>query len=474
MKNITYLKPPFRGRGATSPFRGSGGCYASTLSYLYSRLPMFTRIGTSAYKADLTNTIEICKILGNPHKTFKSIHIGGTNGKGSTSHMLAAILQTAGYKTGLYTSPHLRDFRERIRVNGEMISETKVIEFVKSFKPELERIEPSFFEATVGMAFQHFAQEEVDIAVVEVGLGGRLDSTNIIDPILSVITNISYDHMDILGNTLPEIALEKAGIIKDKTPIIIGELQNGISNVFLKKAKEKESTIIFASEEWEVVECSKLKVESNEYLNLDVNQLPVESSKLKVESDEYLNLESTNPLIHVQLDLTGSYQKKNLTTVLSAVLELRKQGFTITDEHIKSALKQVKNLTGLLGRWQILNKSPLVICDTGHNEDGIKEVLKNIGAITYENLHFVIGMVKEKEISNILNLLPKNATYYFCEPKIPRAKPAIELAIEANALGLKGQSYLSVKNALRAALAKANIKDLVFVGGSTFVVAEVI
>jgi dihydrofolate synthase / folylpolyglutamate synthase len=444
--------------------------YTETIQYLYSRLPMFSKIGVNAIKADLTNTIELCGRLDNPHKKFRTIHIGGTNGKGSTSHMLAAILQVSGYKTGLYTSPHLRDFRERIRVNGKMIPQETVTDFVEHQKENIEHISPSFFEVTVAMAFDHFAKEQVDIAIIEVGLGGRLDSTNIITPVLSVITNIGYDHMNILGNTLKEIAFEKAGIIKSKVPVVIGERQNEIEDVFTRKADECDSQIVFATEEWRV---SELGVGSSEF-GAGSLKSGVRSRKLEVSwmGDQSISEELKD--LFLELDLTGTYQLKNVKTVLSAVVQLQKQGFKITSDNLQTALKRVTALTGLMGRWQMLSSNPLVICDTGHNEDGIREVLKNIHATPHENLHMVIGMVKDKDIHKILALLPVNAIYYFCNPGLERAKPADELMNEAKPYGLNGKSYATVKDALQDAKINAKPKDLVFVGGSTFVVAEVI
>jgi dihydrofolate synthase/folylpolyglutamate synthase len=431
--------------------------YAETLQYLYTQLPMFTRVGSSAYKEDLTNTIELCKRLDNPQDKFKSVHIGGTNGKGSTSHMLAAVLQTAGYKTGLYTSPHLRDFRERIRINGEMISEQQVINFVAGHQKDFEAISPSFFEMTVGLAFDIFAKEKVDIAVIEVGLGGRLDSTNIITPLLSVITNIGWDHMNILGDTLQLIAGEKAGIIKHGVPVIIGEYQPDIANIFLQKAAKEEADISFASDDFEV-KGERIKDKGiSELLNIEIKN---NNSQL-----------STHNL---QLDLTGSYQLKNIKTVLSAVEKLREQGFVITDEHLQIALRQVKKLTGLHGRWEVLNTNPLTICDTGHNPEGIKEVLKNIAATPYQHLHFVIGMVNDKDISKVLSMLPTDATYYFCRPDIPRGLEAENLKQQAADFGLFGEIYPNVKAAYLSAQKNAEKDDLVFVGGSTFVVAEVV
>jgi len=435
--------------------------YAQTLQYLYDQLPMFTRIGAAAIKADLTNTIELCKRIDNPENKFKSVHIGGTNGKGSTSHMLAAILQTAGYKTGLYTSPHLRDFRERIRINGKMISEQTVVNFVADHLQDLEEIQPSFFEMTVALAFDIFAKQQVDIAIIEVGLGGRLDSTNVITPLVSVITNIGWDHMNILGDTLQLIAGEKAGIIKHGIPAIIGEYQPEVADVFLRKAAQMETDISFASDEWDVE-------------TIDHSPWTIAEKDTVVQLlDIHITHHSPFTTQQLQLDLTGSYQLKNIKTVLSAVEELRRQGFIITDEHLQTALWQVKTLTGLHGRWEILNNNPLTICDTGHNPDGIQEVLKNIAAVPYEHLHFVIGMVNDKDITKVLSMLPADATYYFCKPDIPRGLEAETLKQKAEGFGLHGEIYPSVKEALKAAQYNAQQHDLVFIGGSTFVVAEV-
>ena len=423
--------------------------YADTLRYLYAQLPIFTRVGASAYKKDLHNTLALCKALNHPEHKFKSVHIGGTNGKGSSSHMLAAILQTAGYKTGLYTSPHLLDFRERIRINGQMIPEQEVVNFVNSHQALFEEINPSFFEATVGLAFDYFAKQQVDIAIIEVGLGGRLDSTNVIHPLLSLITNIGLDHQDILGTTLREIAGEKAGIIKTGTPIIIGEQQAEIADVFENKAIEANAKILFASACWNIT--------------------PKKKAPLLV-----VNAQSSKQNLELALDLRGSYQAKNLPGVLSAVVELNTQGFKITEQHLKTALKQVISLTGLQGRWQTIQQQPLVICDTGHNEDGVKEVLKNIANTPHQNLHMVWGMVKDKDVAKILELLPKEASYYFCQPNIPRGKLTEELAQEAQKYQLKGQAYASVAEAYQQALSHAKPNDLIFIGGSTFVVAEVL
>ncbi|MGN7205426.1 bifunctional folylpolyglutamate synthase/dihydrofolate synthase [Pedobacter sp. SAFR-022] len=426
--------------------------YSETLDFLYSKLPMFTRIGEAALKKDLTNTLALCESLGNPQDTFKSIHVAGTNGKGSTSHMLAAILQKAGYKTGLYTSPHLKDFRERIRINGKMAPKAFVTAFVKQQMKVIERVQPSFFEVTVAMAFSYFAIEEVDVAVVEVGLGGRLDSTNIIQPELSLITNISLDHINILGDTLPKIAFEKAGIIKAGVPAIVGEEAAETRAVFVDKAAEVGTSLQFASREYQVEGlCSK-----DNRLVFSVQK----NGKL-----QYKDL---------ALDLNGSYQQYNIPAVLAAVDQLNARGFKIEPEHVYDALSQVKKLTGLQGRWQTLSFNPRVICDTGHNVGGITEVLKNIQATPHARLHFVIGMVKDKDISKILGLLPKEASYYFSQPKLERALPVAALQDQAQAHGLHGSAFQTVTEALSAAKQHAAADDLVFVGGSTFVVAEVL
>lgn len=427
--------------------------YPETLDYLYTRLPMFSRTGASAMTKDLNNTIALCKVLGNPERNFKSVHVAGTNGKGSTSHMLAAILQTAGYKTGLYTSPHLKDFRERVRVNGAMISEEAVVNFVADHQKDFDTIQPSFFEMTVGLAFDVFAREKVDIAIIETGLGGRLDSTNVITTLLSVITNIGWDHMDLLGNTLPLIAAEKAGIIKRGVPVIIGEKQHEVEQVFIDKSKEQHAPIVFADDEWDINTQGAVG-----YLTLAIEAI----NRIDGQHNLY------------ELDLTGSYQLKNVRTVLSAVVQLRKQGFDITYQHIKTALANVKMLTGLRGRWDVINSQPLTICDTGHNPDGILEVLKNIESTPYQNLHMVIGMVSDKDSSKVLSLLPKSAAYYFCRPDIPRGLDANVLKAKAEDYQLKGNAYASVFEALLAAQKNAGRYDLVFVGGSTFVVAEAI
>lgn len=426
--------------------------YAQTLEFLYSKLPMFTRVGAAALKKDLHNTIEFCNRLDNPQNKFKSIHIGGTNGKGSTSHMLAAILQQAGYKTGLYTSPHLKDFRERIRINGKMVAKSFVKNFVKNQKIAIEEIEPSFFEVTVAMAFDYFAKEKVDIAIIEVGLGGRLDSTNIITPELAVITNISLDHTNILGDTLQEIAFEKAGIIKKNIPIVIGENDKETESIFLNKAKIEHAPISFSD-----------IILTTQNINKKGNLLTLDLCK----GDEIL-------FSKLALDLTGTYQIKNIKTIIQTVLNLRKLGYSIPDNAIYSGLKNVKKLTGLQGRWQKIAKKPLTICDTGHNKAGITEVIQNINNTKHQNLHFVIGMVKDKDISGVLAILPKNAIYYFCQPNLERALTSIELCNQAKEFNLKGKTFSTVADAYANAKLNAKEKDLIFIGGSTFVVAEIL
>lgn len=426
--------------------------YPQTLDYLFEKLPMYQRVGTAAYKADLNNTIAICKALGNPEKKIKCVHVAGTNGKGSSSHMLAAILQQAGYKTGLYTSPHLVDFRERIKINGKEIPKAEVVKFVEEHKTVFEKIEPSFFEWTVGLAFDYFAKQEVDVAVIEVGLGGRLDSTNVINPIVSLITNISFDHMNLLGNTLPLIAEEKAGIIKTKVPVVISQTQLEVISVFNNKSKELKSPIEFADKNYKVL--------STVYKD---NLLTTELLHKK-----------TNTKHHYNLDLQGSYQIKNLIGVLNTVEVLKQKGFLIEDIAIKNALAQVQKITGLQGRWQILQNKPLVIVDTGHNQEGIKEVLGNLKRYVYKKLHFVLGVVNDKDISTILKLLPKDAIYYFCKASIPRALDGKELSLQAKKEGLNGKTFKTVSEALIAAKKQAKSNDLIFVGGSTFTVADIL
>ena len=426
--------------------------YQQTIDYLFSRLPMFQRVGAAAYKANLDNTISICKALGNPEKKIKCVHVAGTNGKGSSSHMLAAILQQAGYKTGLYTSPHLIDFRERIKINGKLIPKTDVVKFVENYKTIFEDIEPSFFEWTVGLAFHYFAEQEVDVAIIEVGLGGRLDSTNVIKPQCCLITNIGFDHVNLLGNTLPLIAAEKAGIIKEKIPVVISQTQLDVLSVFNTKAQSLKAPIIFADKQYKIL--------SHDF----------QDGLLCVELLEKI----TNNTQHYKLDLTGTYQLKNLQGVLSCINSLKQKGFLIEDENVLYALQHVKKLTGLMGRWQILSEKPLIIADTGHNEDGITEVVKNIERYSYKKLHMIIGVVNDKDVTSILKLLPKNATYYFCKANIPRALPEKELFDLAKQHDLKGKKFASVALALSEAKKVAKANDLIFIGGSTFTVADAI
>lgn len=425
--------------------------YRETLDYLYRTLPMFSRIGADAFKKDLTNTLRLCAALGNPHKKFKSIHIAGTNGKGSVSHMLAAVLQTAGYKTGLYTSPHLKDFRERIKVNGAMCDENFVVHFTERVMPLIKEIEPSFFEITVAMAFTFFAEQKVDVAVIEVGLGGRLDSTNVITPELSVITNIGWDHMNMLGDTLEKIAFEKAGIIKENIPAVIGETVPEIKPVFEKIASEKNAQIVFASEKKYISEWHY----DHHLLNITV---------VDVSKDEHKTY---------RLDLTGIYQRKNIVTVLEAIHCLQTKGWKISHEHIEKGLALTKKITGLHGRWEVIHQKPTVVLDVAHNIDGMKQLAEQIELTTYNDLHIIIGMVKDKEVEKILALLPRYATYYFTQAQIPRALPANELALKAASADLKGNIYGDVNTALKAALHHASEEDLVVICGSVFLVGEV-
>ena len=425
--------------------------YQQTLDYLLTRLPMFSRIGAAAIKKDITNTVELCKELDDPQKKFKSIHIAGTNGKGSTSHMLAAILQTAGYKTGLYTSPHLHDFRERIRINGKMIPEQVVTDFTARIQPMIDKIEPSFFEITVAMAFDYFANEQVDIAIIEVGLGGRLDSTNIITPEISVITNISWDHMNLLGDTLELIAGEKAGIIKKNTPVVIGETIPETAPVFEAKALEENAPLHLATKDLYITEWNYEK----HYLQATV------ANHANDERETY------------QLELAGYYQTKNLLTVLETVKQLQQKGWNISRKDIQKGLAHTKKLTGLHGRWELVHQKPDIILDVAHNEDGIRQIVKQLEISDHHQLHIVIGMVKDKEIEKAIKLLPKEAIYYFTKAQIPRALPEDKLASIAAANGLHGKTFPDVNSALKSARARADKSDLILVCGSVFVVGEV-
>ncbi|TDQ24108.1 bifunctional folylpolyglutamate synthase/dihydrofolate synthase [Tenacibaculum caenipelagi] len=400
--------------------------YQEVLDWMFAQLPMYQRQGQIAFKKDLTNIIALCEELGNPQKKFKTIHVGGTNGKGSTSHMIASILQEAGYKVGLYTSPHLKNFTERIRINGKEISRDSVVEFIDKNKFFLEKQGLSFFEMTVGMAFEEFANQEVNIAVVEVGLGGRLDSTNIITPEVSVITNIGLDHTQFLGETLPEIAFEKAGIIKRNVPVVIGERQKETEGVFIARAEEYNASIVFAS---------------------DTKQ-------------------------NYTTDLLGEYQKHNVTTAVTAIQQLKE--FTITEGNIKNGLLNVVKNTNLKGRWQVLQEYPKVICDTAHNKEGLFYTLKQLKKENYKQLHIVLGVVSDKNLNEILPMFPQNAIYYFCKPDIPRGLSADELKEEASRFDLVGEVFSSVNQAFEKSKVNASNEDVIYIGGSTFVVAEIL
>jgi len=427
--------------------------YQETLDYLYSQLPMFQRTGAAAYKNTLGNTLVLDELYGHPHLSFKTIHVAGTNGKGSVSHMLASVLQESGYKVGLYTSPHLVDFRERIRVNGEMISEQAVVDFVSDFRENNEkmRLEPSFFEITVAMAFWYFRQMQVDVAVVEVGLGGRLDSTNIINPDLAVITNISLDHTALLGNSVPQIAAEKAGIIKSGIPVVVSESNAEYEGVFDKTAREQQAPIYYADEEYAAA-----------YSML----LPSGMQNFNFHRNGELFFEN------LQTDLAGNYQRKNVAGVLKALDLLREQGWHIDKGAIYRGLSRVKLNTGLRGRWEVVGANPMLVCDTGHNEAGIRQLVEQINQTAWEKLYMVIGMVNDKSIDQVLALLPKDACYIFTQASIPRALNAADLAAQAEQVGLKGQVVSNVKDAVAVALKLAQPRDLVFVGGSTFVVGD--
>lgn len=433
--------------------------YQNTIDYLYSRLPMFSRIGAAAIKNDLHNTEKICSFLGNPENKFKTIHVAGTNGKGSTSHMLAAIFQKAGYKTGLYTSPHLYDFRERIKVNGALCTKEFVTSFTNKVKPLIEEIEPSFFEITVGMAFEYFAVENCDIAIIETGLGGRLDSTNVIEPILSVITNIGWDHMALLGNTLEAIASEKAGIIKKQTPVVISESIPESKAVFIQKAALENAPIYF----------------SEDFIQAEAFENNWDTASFSFSQPLFHLL--SNPLFDAKFtlscDLPGKYQAKNLKGVLVACQLLATMGWKLTSEIIQQALLEIKASTGLMGRWECIQSNPRIILDVAHNEHGIKAMLDQLATTHYDQLYIVTGMVKDKDVDAVLTLLPKNAHYYFTQSHLPRALDAKDLSAKANALGLKGDIYGDVNIALQSASAKATNKDLILVIGSVYLVAEV-
>jgi dihydrofolate synthase/folylpolyglutamate synthase len=427
--------------------------YQETIDYLYSRLPVFQNIGARAFKPGLHTTLQLCSHLGNPQEKFKTIHVGGTNGKGSTSHMLASVLQEAGYKVGLYTSPHLKSFTERIRVNGISIDEDFIVEFTRVNKLYIESLDPSFFEVTVAMAFSYFEKCQVDVAVIEVGMGGRLDSTNIITPILSLITNVSYDHVQFLGDTLGKIAFEKAGIIKHKIPVVISEKQEEeISDVFDRTAGSNESIIVYGSD--------LIKITGEDHLDGKLS-LDIVSGKTNVPL--YQNL---------ILDLAGTYQQKNIGGVLSAIEILQNSDFKITKEFVYRGLSKVVHNTGLKGRWQKLNDKPLAYCDTAHNYAGISETLRQFNSIRSTQKRFVIGFVADKDVSSILNIFPKEGIYYFTQPSNMRALNASNLQQEALKVGLNGNVYPDVNIAFEKAILESNHEDTIYVGGSTFVVAD--
>ncbi|MFY7826007.1 MAG: bifunctional folylpolyglutamate synthase/dihydrofolate synthase [Flectobacillus sp.] len=425
--------------------------YQETIDYLYQLLPVFHREGKKAFKADLKNTLAICEHLGNPQHKFKSIHVGGTNGKGSSSHFLASILQEAGYKTGLYTSPHLKSFTERIRINGKPIPEEEVVAYVERNKSFIVDLRPSFFECTVGLAFEYFASQKVDIAIIEVGLGGRLDSTNVITPEMSLITNISFDHTDILGNTIAQISTEKAGIIKPQVPVVISQKQDEAEQVFIQKASSNNSLISFASDKYEL----------NEY------------SVCEGFAQFIFKKVSANEEIHLKSQLIGKYQSDNLKGVLDSIEVLKTRGFEIDKTAVERGVSSVVTNTGLKGRWQTLNDKPKVVCDTGHNLAGMEENLNTLQKYQFKQLWMILGFVSDKDISGILALLPKSANFVFCQAEVPRAMNATELQQLASQFQLEGIVIPNVNDALNWVLSKAKPDDFVYIGGSTFVVAGI-
>ena len=421
--------------------------YQETLDFLFEQLPMYQRIGRKAFKKDLSNTIELSRLLDDPQEKYPSIHIAGTNGKGTVAHALSSILQEAGYSTGLYTSPHLKSYRERIRMNGQMVTEDFVTNFVKNLQQDITKIQPSFFEITVAMAFSYFAHMKADIAVIETGLGGRLDSTNIIKPTLSIITSIGLDHQDMLGETLELIAKEKAGIIKEETPVVIGQLPPEAQTVMVSRAQELKCKLNCDAELWKIEEQHQ-----GVYVGYKSEQLIYEA---------------------ILSEIKGNYFKKNLPTIFESCHELNQRGFTLSTENILNGLARVVSNTGLKGRWQKLDESPLMICDIGHNQDGIAETMNNLPGYSYNQLHIVFGTVNDKNLDQIFPLLIKNAIYYFCQAKVPRAMKATILQNEAAKHGLHGDVFDSVNSAIHSAKLNAGPKDLIFIGGSTFVVAEI-
>lgn len=427
--------------------------YKEAVEYIFNQLPMYQRLGSAAYKNNLETTIALDNYFLKPHRKFKTVHIAGTNGKGSVSHILASVLQEAGYKTGLYTSPHLKDYRERIKINGNLIAEKFVCDFIESNMVYFKTLKPSFFEMSVALAFDYFYRENVDIAVIETGMGGRLDSTNIIKPVVSVITNIGFDHVHFLGDTLEKIAIEKAGIIKKNVPVVIGENNAKTHHVFIKKAEKMDSQLYTASNKYS---CSS----------------SFQTSDLKQSFTIFKNGELF--LKNLKLDQLGSYQKSNIVTALQTIDILQQKGFHISQESLFSGMAKTISNTGLLGRWQYLNDKPIVICDTGHNEDGLRQNMHQLINMNYNNLHIILGVVNDKNITNILKLLPQNARYYFTKASIPRALDENLLQQEAQNYGLSGATYQTAIEAYDAAKAKAEEKDVIYIGGSTFIVADVL
>ncbi len=448
--------------------------YQQTLNYLFNTLPMYQRIGQAAYKKDLTNTLALSKAAGNPHQKLRCIHVAGTNGKGSTTHFLAAILIAHGLRVGIYTSPHYKDFRERIKINDEYIDPKSVVDFIQKYKKNIDDIQPSFFEMTVVMAFDYFAQQNVDIAIIEVGLGGRLDSTNIISPLISVITNISLDHQAMLGETLPEIAGEKAGIIKSNTPVVISETQETVKNVFLEKAKKENASIYFADENYSILSCETDFLHS---MSIVVRDKKTQSGK--------------NMTKKYEINALGKYQTKNVLGVLQTIDVLNDlYGYNIPNKSIQKGLSSVKRLTKMQGRWEILQNNPLIIADSGHNEGGLRQTMQQLAAVLREKklkskkegykegyeakIHFVLGVVNDKTLNQMFELLPKHALYYFAKADIPRGLDAEVLRELAASFGLLGEAYDKVEAALEAAKKAVNYYDIIFIGGSCFTVAEVI
>ncbi len=458
--------------------------YQDTLDYLFSALPMYHRVGAVAFKKDLTNTLALCALLDNPQHKFKSIHVGGTNGKGSVSHLLAAVFQSKGLKVGLYTSPHYKDFRERIKINGQYIPEQYVVDFVAAQKANFESIEPSFFEMTVAMAFKYFAEEQVDLAIVEVGLGGRLDSTNVLSPLMSVITNISLDHTNMLGNTLPEIAYEKAGIIKPGVPVVIGEYDDETAPVFKAKAEKEGAPIVFANQRYQIMQ--HLRFLGTNYEEGDGVKIggkvpfeePTNKEKRTFWDFTYYDIYryKTRIIERITVNLKGDYQAKNLLTVIQALetYNTLPNAIILDEEDLRAGCGRVKSLTKLIGRWHIVSQKPYTIADSAHNEAGVALVLKQVADFAYKKLHIVMGCVNDKDLSNILKLYPTEATYYFAKANIPRGLAAEILREQGNALGLVGNAYPSVAEALEAARKVAQDDDLIMIMGSIFVVAEIL